>query len=108
MWVKQCHKPPMTGNGKFIPSMKMVMTGECLLFYPQWWSMDRNGTLQKEKASWFINHIIIYQRAYFEWSKTNFANYGGPPCREFIHEACGLNHENEKTMSWVYMAMGQN
>ena len=19
LWVKQCHKPPMTGNGKFIP-----------------------------------------------------------------------------------------
>ena len=27
MWVKQCHKPPMTGNGKFIPPIKMVMTG---------------------------------------------------------------------------------
>ena len=24
MWVKQCHKPPMTGNG--LP-IKMVMTG---------------------------------------------------------------------------------
>ena len=28
MWVKPCHKPPMTGNGKFIPPIKMVMTGE--------------------------------------------------------------------------------
>ena len=29
MWVRQCHKPPMTGNGKFIfiPPIKMVMTG---------------------------------------------------------------------------------
>ena len=27
MWVKQCHKPPMTRNGKFIPPIKMVMTG---------------------------------------------------------------------------------
>ena len=27
MWVKQCHKPTMTGNGKFIPPIKMVMTG---------------------------------------------------------------------------------
>ena len=26
MWVKQCHKPPMTGNGT-IPPTKMVMTG---------------------------------------------------------------------------------
>ena len=24
-WVKQCHKPPMTGNGKFIPPHKMVI-----------------------------------------------------------------------------------
>ena len=29
MWVKQCHKPPMTGNGKHtVPPIKMVMTGE--------------------------------------------------------------------------------
>ena len=30
MRAKQCHKPPMTGNGKFIPPIKMVilvMTG---------------------------------------------------------------------------------
>jgi hypothetical protein len=27
MWEKQCHKPLMTGNGKFIPPIKMVMTG---------------------------------------------------------------------------------
>ena len=27
MWVKQCHKPLMTGNGEFISPMKMVMTG---------------------------------------------------------------------------------
>ena len=22
MWVKQCHKPPMTGNGLYIPPIK--------------------------------------------------------------------------------------
>ena len=27
MWLKQCHKPPMTGNGLYIPPIKMVMTG---------------------------------------------------------------------------------
>ena len=27
MWVKQCHKPAMTGNGFYIPPIKMVMTG---------------------------------------------------------------------------------
>ena len=27
MLEKQCHKPPMTGNGKFLPPMKMVMWG---------------------------------------------------------------------------------
>ena len=27
MWVKQCHKPPKNGNGKFIPAINMVMTG---------------------------------------------------------------------------------
>ena len=26
MWVKQCHKPPMTGNGKHT-TFKIVMTG---------------------------------------------------------------------------------
>jgi hypothetical protein len=39
MWVKrvkQCHKPPMTGNGLYIPPIKMVMTGGWFmkLFYP--------------------------------------------------------------------------
>ena len=27
MWLKQCHKPLMTGNGLYIPPIKMVMTG---------------------------------------------------------------------------------
>ena len=27
LWVKQCHKPQMTGNGKFIPPINMVMAG---------------------------------------------------------------------------------
>ena len=27
MWFKQFHKPPMTGNGKFIPHIRMVMIG---------------------------------------------------------------------------------
>ena len=30
MWVKQCHKPAMTGNGKFIPPIKVVMPGDGL------------------------------------------------------------------------------
>ena len=34
MWVKQCHKPPMTGNGKFIPPIKMVMTGGLFFVLP--------------------------------------------------------------------------
>ena len=37
MWVKQCHKPPMTGNGKFIPPIKMVMTGGWfIIVLPTW------------------------------------------------------------------------
>ena len=27
MWLKQCHKPPMTGNGVHIPPIKMVILG---------------------------------------------------------------------------------
>ena len=36
MWVKQCQKPSMTGNGLYrIPPIKMLMTGGwLLLFYP--------------------------------------------------------------------------
>jgi hypothetical protein len=36
MWVKQCHKPRVAGNGNFIPPIKMVMTGGWFmaLFYP--------------------------------------------------------------------------
>ena len=35
---RKCHKPPMTGNGKFIPPIKMVMTGGWFmaLFYPHY------------------------------------------------------------------------
>jgi len=37
MWVKQCQKPPMTGNGKFIQPIKMVTGGWFMtLFYPQY------------------------------------------------------------------------
>jgi hypothetical protein len=34
---KQCHKPPMTGNGLYLPPMKMVNLGvvQMALFYPQ-------------------------------------------------------------------------
>ena len=33
---QQCYKPPMTGNGEFIPPIKIVMTGEWFmtLFFP--------------------------------------------------------------------------
>ena len=35
MWLKQCHKPSMTGNGKFIPPIKMVIWAMAMaLFYP--------------------------------------------------------------------------
>ena len=27
MWIKQCHKPPMTANGFYIPPINVVMTG---------------------------------------------------------------------------------
>jgi hypothetical protein len=27
MWLKQCHKPSMTGNGFYIPPINMVMAG---------------------------------------------------------------------------------
>ena len=30
MWVKQCHKPPMTGNGLYIPPMNMLILGDGL------------------------------------------------------------------------------
>ena len=38
MWVKECHKPPMTGNGLYIPPINMVMTGGWFmaLFYPHY------------------------------------------------------------------------
>ena len=38
MWIKQCHKPPMTGNGLYIPAIKVVMTGGWFmaLFYPHY------------------------------------------------------------------------
>ena len=41
MWVKQCHKPAMTGNGSFIPPIKMVMIGGLFmeLFYPHYLTM---------------------------------------------------------------------
>ena len=36
MWVKQCHKPSMAGNGKHTTYTKMVMTEGWFmaLFYP--------------------------------------------------------------------------
>ena len=40
MWVKQCHKPPMTGNGKFIPPINLWWWlgdgGFMALFHPHW------------------------------------------------------------------------
>ena len=38
MWVKECHKPPMTGNGLYIPPINMVMAGGWFmaLFYPHY------------------------------------------------------------------------
>jgi hypothetical protein len=39
MWVKQCHVKTahLPGNGKFVPPIKMVMTGGWFmaLFYPR-------------------------------------------------------------------------
>ena len=37
MWAKQCHKPPMTGNGLYIPPIKKSCLGDDeLLFYPHY------------------------------------------------------------------------
>ena len=36
MWVKQCHKPPMTGNGLTKTPIKMMTGGWFMaLLYPQ-------------------------------------------------------------------------
>ena len=40
MWVKQCHKLPMTGNGLYyIPPIKMVIWGWFMIFSPTLYSI---------------------------------------------------------------------
>ena len=44
MWLKQGHKPPMTGNGKFAPTMNMMILGmvcDCFTHIS-----DNNGTVR--------------------------------------------------------------
>jgi hypothetical protein len=57
MWVKQCHKPAMTGNGSFIPLIKMVMIGGgfMALFYPHYLTMKL-----KQLLNIGIHHIHSY------------------------------------------------
>ena len=52
MWVKQCHKPLMTGNGKFIPPIKMLMTGG--------WFMMVHMTLFYPHCHIIIWYILVY------------------------------------------------
>ena len=39
MWVKQCHKPPMTGNGKHTTYTNGDLGDGLLLFYPHYWGV---------------------------------------------------------------------
>ena len=61
MWEKQCHKPPMTGNGFYIPPIKMVMAGgwlivlPTLLFLPGWWF----GTMEFHYFPETVGNVII-------------------------------------------------
>ena len=43
MWVKQCHKPPMTGNGLYYTTyIFMVMTGGWfMIVLPTLWENER-------------------------------------------------------------------
>jgi hypothetical protein len=54
--LKQCHKPPMTGNGK-VPPLKVVMTGGCFmtLFYPHYINQH-----QKTITRYIKQHLSLY------------------------------------------------
>jgi hypothetical protein len=56
MWVKQCHKPPMTGNGKFIPPK---------LFHAV--------------SAYKIHHEIPLQKEHMAYSRFDPEPYGGSP-----------------------------
>ena len=49
MWVRQCHRPAMTGNGKYVPPIRMVMTGG--------WFIMRSPCFIK--MIWNINHECL-------------------------------------------------
>ena len=47
MWVKQCHTPPMTGNGLYrIPTIYGDLGDGLLLFYPHYTiTINKNQSL---------------------------------------------------------------
>ena len=67
MWVNQCHKPPMTGNGlyTFKNHIKMVMTGIWVMVYgidlpthQTWEFVHRNRGISREKnnVEWHVTN----------------------------------------------------
>ena len=61
MWVKQCHKPAMTGNGKLIPPINMVMTEDDFGFYTHY------SILQPQKT-WLWYVMIIWSIMIFTYT----------------------------------------
>ena len=59
MWVKQCHKPPMTGNGKFIPPIYGDLGDGLLLFYPHY-------DMIMSTRAWFFGMIIYIYKFFYQ------------------------------------------
>ena len=65
MWLKQYHKPPMTGNGKFIPPINLLWwlgDGADGILYPHWLTMIVISWLDNhsDSLSFFILNVLLY------------------------------------------------
>ena len=58
MWGKQCHKPPMTGNGLYIPPIPMLMTGGSFLIVLP--TLRQIAAVRIYEARLIIGYIYIY------------------------------------------------
>ena len=102
MWVKHGYKQLMTGNGKFIPPVKMVTTGKWFmtLFYPHYTKHQQIRTFSKRKMWKFWSPMSM---SYFYFPDILTGICFGYVTPTIWWPTCSRDQQCSKHSSWLFL-----
>ena len=96
MWVKHCHKPPMTGNDKFIPPIKWWFGEWFVMVLPALYNLSEFLTLSHCKTPPVQLKMSTYRIIEFYEIKHQPVPLQGRVPNQHSQEAPGFHHENQQ------------